>query len=1069
MVLTIEAVRPPRAIPVDEPTVRIEHSVVMNGRPGDGGRWSAPISHIQLEGEPQWNTLGAGLGAPAGPGTDDTYLWQLEPVPAQAGINEMSDGWHMSGSFNTDVSPPRFAMAVTEEQQIFAGVPEFTARRWFTLANTTDFEGGVTLQLNYHFGNVHSQSTQEYAVVDLEPVAAEAIALALVDDTARDSVLLAFWQTRDTGEVYCRAITAAQESRDNMSWPKEGNASNRYPEERSCLDLGAPTFVASGGLAAWTDGWTDAGFGGDIYFSSLQAVALGNNRVLLLRLTDNHPTFNAGDVYAHIVTYTNGTLNISAPTFIRGSIRNLYQAVADIDGTRTDVAVTLRSSTKGEVLTLDCSGTPAVTNSIEIEEDYSHVAWVADRLAVLAKSSYEIGAPSNFDPTTAAEVNAMFAGSPVNIYLYDPATLTHVGTIDADTQLLSLIQQTGTVHGFADGRLFMHCGSFDEADQIVGHTADPIGSGIRLWVVSGNSATLQDQIGMPDTTPSSTHAYRWGESVLVAGPSDWQFGAPPGSEHANAQWYFCGGVLKEGNSDVQPYRLSDNWMFVTEPEKNGVWYTSPNVSTGTWRQVESYYVRAIHVDNGGVPDIAGEPVWLYALTNFYSAACRISDTRFFHLGQGYTNVDEAIAGAAEDSVYFQVLELDESTGNLDMIYEEKNSTHELAVAIGAQIDELEIGALSTIFHAVQIGTTNRYLLLYSIRAVLEGFNTHDLWILSFELNSDFSATILDKQLVNTRADFPGFGERKAYEICPLSDDTFVVTWVIDSGDGGHFSAHRGVVVNSSAQITMGNILSADPESLADGDYGFQGTWMHNGCGVDGRYVYPCGDIWPGQDRYPPVPAPINPSFLVPQQLPYALCVMSIDPTTANLTPAWYPLKVNRDDIDEDWYDANQFFSPEPRAAHVYIPSDWRQYQAQPDGSVFYFWDITQCHRGRRRNEVWIFQGPQPTPWMISGLNDAMTMALWVLDDDTETAWYGGSWGHFGSPYHVSYMNGSVELSRGIIACVSTLDYYSRAAPQGYSAGFGSNLLRVWLAGRARGAAALGPQDVRVSSEGKDFR
>lgn len=1027
----------PTVTPIHEPVVFVHDQAQMSPRPGDG-RWSAELVHAQLEGEPQWHTVGAGLGAPAGTGTDDAILWPLEPVRPEAGLTSLADAYIYTGS------PSRISLAITQPVQMFEDVPEIISRRLFVLMNDDDPFNADRTVLEYQWANDTRTSIEFYAYKAIHSDFSEALACCVIDDTAETSVVLNFFQVQGTGEVYCTPVEVAREDRNGMAADKEGHDDNTaYP----VFDMKPQQLIATGGLAGIRTGWTGLGYeGGDITFSSLQAVGLGNNRALLLRIQADTATH--GTLYAQIITYSNGTVTAGTPVALGSGQMNLYQAVPAVwgktGGTRTEVAVSTRNSSGGDVWTLDCSGTPTITGHATVATDYSHVAWVNDRVAVLTRNTYS----ATWDSDSNGTSTLGFADSPTDILLYDADDISAgvVGTIDADAGLLFPIQQTGVVHGFSDGRLFMGCSSFSvDYVQQNAHVQGPIGGGIRLFLVNGNSATLQDQIGDPDNIKSaSTQAYRLGESVMTAGPTGETYGAPPGDEQAMFEFYFCGGVLKEGNSDVQPYRLTDNWLIVTEPEKNGIWYTHPTAvaGSGTWREVESLYVRAIHLTNGGVPDLVAEPLWLNLNVSWYSTFGPIDDTHFFITSVGYTDpvnrIEIANSSLADVSWYFQVIELDPTTGTLSIIYEEKD-THTIANS-----------TIRNYWHTLRVGDTDRYLMIYNRLGDLQNFNLNDLWIRSFRLNSDYSATTLDDQLVSLAADAPGFGERKAYEMTALSDDEYVITWVIDNGDGGHWSAHRGAVVNQLGQITMGNILSADPESNDDGLYGFQGVWMHNGCAVGGRYVYPVGDEWPGSTRYP------NITQFLAQRLPVAVVILSINGTTADLTvDGWYPLKVDPDDVDLDWY--NHFFSPVP---HDQFGST-DGYNATTDGGLYYFWETMQLHRGIRNNEFWAFQGPSPVPFISQGLADGMTMALWRIDDATDTCWFGGSWGQYEIPYHISYMNGSCEMRRGMIACVSTLEYYSRASPQGWSAGFGANRLRVWLAGPTRGAAGTGPQTITV--------
>ena len=1049
MVLTVVEQRVTNVFHVKEPTVRSYSSATLSPRPGRGGVWTARQAHIQNEAQPQWNTLGAGLGASAGPGTDDTVLRVLEPAPARAALTNMSD------YIQYLASPARMAFAVSGDQQIYDDVPQILGRRAFMVHNRQQ-SGEETVALRYHLGNETEIALEDYALDNnfaAEP--AEAIAIAFVDPDATDSVLLVFWQTL-AGDVYCKPVTAAQEPRENMSWPKEGQTSTRYPVARPALSYGSNELITTGGQAGVRTGWTGLAIeGGDLFFSSLQAVNLGNDRVLLLHLEAS------GAVQARIVTYssTSGQVTASSPVQVASGASNLYQAVtADYGrdgGLRTNVAFSTRTGSTGEVHTLNCAGTPALSGSAAIGTDYSHVGWVADRLAVLTKAGYSAGGSA-----------VGFGPSPVEILLLDPATMAVTATVDADTDCS--IAQTGTIHGFADGRLFMFCGSYSNTEVAVGHTWEFLGSGIRLWHVAGDTVTLQDQIGQGDAENrcSSTCAARWGEDVVfVWGPTGETYATPPGDEAPMFNTWWVSGVLKEGNSDVQPYRMSDNWLIVTEPEKNGIWTTVPDVVTPTARPIESLYIRAIHINNAGVPDIAGEPARLYGTWSWYSAGCRIDDTHFIHMGRG-TDVFETSANYDESYLATQVVEVNETTGDLTVVYDTRDV---------ASLDD----EIYTVYDLVQIGTTNRYLLLYSHATafdfgLINGPTAADLRVRCIEIGTDYSITVLDEQIVTTDAAGGPFTERKPYDLNTLSETTYIATyikdWIVNGFNEGHYSSHNGILVDGNGQMTVGPRVGAIDAPNFDNPpaYGLQGVWFHDGCGVGGRYVYPVGDFWPSEARYPDVPSPSNPNFLVPQQAPFALAVMTVDPTTAEIDIAYYPLRVDRTRIDEDWYDANEFFAPTGQPPSVYIPATQRIYQAQPDGGLFYFWETCQVHPGPRDSQVWLFQGPSPVPWILGFNADAMTMALYQLDDENQVAWFRSpdSWGEFALPYWVSYQNGSVPLSRRYIACVTTTNYYSRAAPQGYSAGFGSNLLRVWSSGAPRGAAEAGPQIVRVSSEGR---
>lgn len=1054
MALTVTGQRLSNVAKLDEPTVRVHQTATLTPRPGRGGDWTSPYVIASLEAEPQWNTLGAGLGAPAGPGTDDSVLWPLESAPERAGINLTSD------YFSDLATPARISMAVgSAPAEIFEGVPQITARRAFVIHNKTS-DG--TVYLHYHLANETGIATEDYALLPTfltEP--AEGLALAIASEANDTTVLLAFYQTL-AGDVYCKPVVVAPESRNNMAWPKEGNAGVRYPIERPCLDVGASTFIASGGLAGERSGWDAWDFeGGDIFFSPIQAVGLGGGRTLLLTLGSD------GVVRARIVSYSNGTITASAPvdipTVIGGSVAlNLYQAtnaVLGVDGgSATTVVFTYRSATfRSDVVILDCAGTPTVTASAVIGADYTHATWCGGRVVVLTKSCY---AATGLHPLG-------FGGSATTLHIYDDE-LVHLNGVQADVGLTNQIQQTGTVTGFANGRLFMFCSSFEAVEYQIGHVFEYEGSGIRLWRLDGDNLVLQDQIGYNlGILPSSTQAVAWNDAaVTLLGPTGETYGAPPGDEAPMYLNFFVGGVLKEANSDVQPYRISDNWLVITEPEKNGVWWTVPDVYTAFTQHLEGTYCRAIHIDNAGVPDLAGEPIWMYANWSWYSALCRISDTRFMHIGTGHNDPELVLGGSVTGkSQIFQVFDVDEATGNLTKIYEEEN-THATTQPFTNPFSSTEPGDVSVFWDLLQVGDTNRYLLLYS-RIEADG-SGQDLWVRTFDLHDDFSATVLDDQIVNEVANGGVFTERKPYDLNRLSDSTYVVTWITDDLDGGHFSSHRGIVLDDAGNMTMGTRLGADPASSTNPPYGFQGVWMHDGCGVGGRYVYPAADIWDSLERYPPIEVIVGEDFVVSvlQRVPYALCVMDIDPVTADLTASWYPCKVDRDAIDEEWYDANQFFATEPQ--RVLVASDQRVHQAHPDGGLYYFWETSSVHPGPRDNQVWLFQGPAPVPWMINGVADAMTMALYELDDENQVAWFRqpDSWGCFGVPYFVSYQNGSVPMNRKYIACLTTLDYYSRASPTGYEAGFGANLLRVWATGAARGSATPGQQAVRVSTEGR---
>lgn len=1009
------------AVGLDE--VRIQRTIPkelnVTVRPRPAG-WTAPYVQIQNESQPQWNTLG-GLGSTAGPGTDDSVLWPLETPPARSAITPKSNNYAYLGS------PSRICMAVSEPLQMFDEVDQMVGRRVFTLKNrrNTQTQDEETV-LCYHVGNETEVAIEEYEILVLSTSPAEAVALAVVDPSAEITVLLVFRQD-SSGDVYCTPIAIGPEPRSQMSWPHTGNEGVRYPVPVSALGVGGETLVASNGQEGVRSGWTGLGIdGGDLFFSSLQASRLGDDRVLLLHME------STGAVKARVLTWDNG-LTVSAPVTVASGALNLYQSVsADMGlsgGVATTVAFSTRTASGGDVVVLNCTGTPAVVGTTTVSTDYSHVGWVGSRLAVLTKACYSAGGSA-----------VGFGGSAVDILLINPSNMGVTTTIDADVGLTNLIQQTGTIHGFADGRLFMHCSSFEPVDSQVGHTYAFDGAGIRMWVVDGDTVFLQDQIAQLDSQCSSTQAVRWGtDMVFVLGPTGETYGGPPGDEQSCFVSHFVGGVLKEGSSDVQPYRLSDEWLFVTEPEKNGIWYTSPDFVTASSREISSTYVRAVHINRNGVPDIAGEPSWLYPHWSWYSAACRIDDTKFFHIGVGQS-VGDAVDILDEDTAvtFLHVFEVDESTGNLTLLYVEQD-THELMV------DGPDGG---TYWDIAQVGDTNRYLMLYSMSTT----PTSELRLRSFDLNSDYSATIIDDQAVSDVQNGGVFTERKPYKITTLSDSTFVVTWIVDDEDESHWSSHRGVVL-TAGRITMGTRLGADPSSEDNGEFGYQGVWMHKGAGVGGRFVYPVADQWPSTDRYPPT-TPFD-------KVPFALVVMEINRSTGDLSYDYYPLRVDINTIDRDWYEANEFFAPDPDNIFN-TPSERRIHQAAPDGSLYHFWDTSQVFPGANAGEVWIFGGCSPVPWILAESADGLQIAKYRLDDDDRVAWYQpDAWGQFGMPYFVSYMNGSTVMKPGLFAIVSTLDYYSRGAPQGWAAGFGSNLLRLWAADRNRGVATV--HDKRINT------
>jgi hypothetical protein len=912
-----------------------------------------------------------------------------------------------------------------------------------------------------------------YEYLDIVPnLCAESLSIVCLDPAAATSKFLVFYQIED--RLYCLPVTIPIESRNNMSWPKRGNEGTRYPIPREAMQLGDATLIASGLLTGVRGGWEAQNYDADLFFSAVQSVAISPTQALLLYIENAtvDPEIRQGDVYGRILTFDGATLTVGDRVAIdpTESARNLYQAVAGTDGSRTapqtHVAFTTRENAGGGVYVLDCSGsTPTTIRYAGFSQDYSHVAWVGNFLAVLTKNSYSLGSAGGLDPSTAGELTGLFGVSPVEIILYDWSDMSVVGTIDADIAVASGIEQTGVLYGWADGRLFQHCATYDENEVMIGHVADVVGSGIRLWLIDDNGGvTLQDQKGWGDAEdqPCATLAYRWGtDGVLIAGPSD---SSPiPGNEVLSFSNYFVGGVLKEANSDVQPYRLSDDWIVVTEPEKNSTWQTVPGVETEFWRNIETMWVRAIHLDSSGVPNIIGEPTSLYAIGGWYSVVGRIDDTHFLHIGHGLTSPSEATETPEGDAAnFYHVVELNTTTGALSIVHEEMST-------LDAESVPDILAYLSTPFQALQMGDTNKYVMLYT-RSEYESGEFSDrlvvdsvpgLWLRTFSVGSDYTITVLDDHhIVGSDPGGGPFTERKPYDIIEIDSGKYVATWAnTDPDDGGHFSSHVGVLVNSSGQITCGTVLRGEQGTFGNPTkYGIQGTWFWQGCGAHGRYVYPVDDWWDWYERYPPLDD--SPFFDIFQRVPFTLMVMEVDDRTAELTYGYYPCRVDRDYIDTDWYDANEFFAPEPQRPAGSVSATTRIYQAHPDGGVYGNWQVGQVFPGVRDNMVWMFQGPFPAPWVFLGSTDlsGMTMVPWHLDDENQVAWYrGGDWGQFGNPYWVSYRNGAVQMRPGVFACFSTTSYHSRSSPQGYSAYFGTNLLRVWAEVIPRGVASVHDQ------------
>lgn len=651
VVIPLEDVTPYRATDLTQ---------IATAVPSNGG-WTSPLIWANTENSPQLYTQGDGIHTTAGLGVDDTIHYPTEKAALPAALSSLSDIFE--GNLG---HPSRSAIAISGNVQLFDNFTGVECRRLFFVSNNPGegitYYPGITY---YLASDMHIISQDEYEHVNLESAVVDGgavdVACALVEPDAVISELLAFYQMDQT--VYCKPVEVPQESRD---WVHEAHIFDvsETPPYVQAMEIGDRVVIAANGrLPDNTAAWQAVGFEADLFYSSLQACTLEDRKVLLLRLDSSNVC------WADVISYEDGVVTVLNTTQIGTEIINLYQAVTSNfgleGGDRSRVAFTCRTVGTGVgrayVLTANENGV-IIEGTATISRDFSHAAWCLDRIVVLAKAGY------NATDTGGTGLN--WGRGTVILSVYDQ-NLGLLSQITPSNDFTNGIEQSAAIHGFADGRLFMHASSFLPVTNDIGHTYEHDAGGIRLYTLAGSTLTLQDQIAESNSIiPAAMETYRLSDDVVIGlGRTGETFGSSPGDEDSMFDLWFCGGVQKEGNSDVKVYRLSDEWVVTIEPDKNAVWPTSTDFVTPDYSvsdvevSLGATWIRAHHITSDGDVDIIGAPSLVHYNGNWYNVGCRVDDTHFMTVSRGHVEAKDSADNVVEAGIT-KVFEIDSATGNL---------------------------------------------------------------------------------------------------------------------------------------------------------------------------------------------------------------------------------------------------------------------------------------------------------------------------------------------------------------------------------------------------------------------
>lgn len=636
------------------------------GRRGGNSGW--PADRVLFpESEPQWYTVGNDLpGTTVGPGSDDAVLPRLEDTVARSAITRVTDYFDP-----TYGKPSRNAMCVSAEVQLYEDVPFYRAHRVFMISNSGFNEEGYAVRLTMYLSNGHDIVSQdEYEGLELTDDPAEDVAVALADIDAETSEVLCFEQFG--GTVTCTVVRVAAEDKNLMTayhWER----TNPVLPYSFCLDRGATTTVASGGRTGDTAKWAELNLGSDTFFSSMQAMNIGAGRVLLLHLKTD------GSVTGYVLGCTDGIVTTLSTTAVlpAGSAVNLYQMVPSvnglIDGTRDRFAVTWRAPATGTggaaIMNVDAANVITIEAQISLDADQSHAAWCRDRVVILTKDTYSV-------PNSAYIYDVGFGPSSPFLRVYDQA-LNQLTVIDGAAGVVNtdgpgLLQIAGC-YGWANGRLYMHAAG-TEPDSKPDYQYAYYGSGLRLYVLEGDTLVLQDQLpAVPGVNPVASEMHPITEDAIIVCGRDQEFydsGQPVGHSGMFTV-YYAGGALREGNSDQSVHRISDEWVVIVSPEKNGYWRTTNE--TPVWDAspqlgwpIEESIVRAVHINGQGVPDKTGRSTSTHMLGSWYAACSRIDDTHFMIISTGSMDEKDYVDGLP-GRFYMRIFEINEETADVTVV------------------------------------------------------------------------------------------------------------------------------------------------------------------------------------------------------------------------------------------------------------------------------------------------------------------------------------------------------------------------------------------------------------------